>query len=85
MMRLLLLLLVLLLLLFKLFPLLLMILFKEFDELFLDDTFELNKLLNLFELVDEELTIGVDSITCTKFDGNTPILPLSLPRHQPKR
>lgn len=67
--------------------LLLLMVFRELDEmLFLGVTLEPNMLFNLFDgCVDEEIDDGelVDSITCTKFEGNTPILPFNLPLHQP--
>lgn len=63
--------------------LLLLMLLSEFDErLVLGVLFAPNMLFNL--LVDERIE-GDDSvsITSTKFEGNTPILPLSFPLHQP--
>lgn len=78
MMRLLLLVLLLLL---RLLPLLVLMLFKEFDDiLFFVITSEPNRLLSLLELFETE----PESITLTKLDGNTPVLPFSLPFHQPE-
>lgn len=82
------LLLILLLLLLLILLILLLLLFSELVErLFLDNLLP-NK-FNLFVGVVDEDSIAdcvecePDSITWTKLDGNTPILPFNLPFHQP--
>lgn len=70
---------------------LLLLLFSEFDERLVLDNLLPNKLdlvVGVVAFVDKFNIDDCDegepvSITCTKFEGNTPILPFSLPFHQP--
>lgn len=65
------------------------LLFREFDDrLVFEFLLAPNKLSLpgvLGKLEASVVACELLSITCTKFDGKTPIFPLDLPFHQPKR